>query len=665
MATLKAMFKLFDGYSKTIDKINQKTDKATKKILDASGQTDKFNRKLEAMGASANTANNSLGKLVKTVISLAAMKKVIDITDEYTNTAARLDLINDGLQTQAELQDKISAAAKRSRGAYSDMMEAVSKMGLLAGDAFTSNDEMIAFTELVQKSFKVAGAAASEQQGAMRQLTQAMAAGRLQGDELVSIMENAPMIYQAIAKYMGKSKGELKKLSSEGAITADIIKNAMFAAADDINSKFEQMPMTFGEIWTLIKNGGMKAFSPIFQKINQLINNPGFTNFVNNMIYGFNLIAAGAGLVLDAISRISSFISKNWTIIAPIIYGIVGALTAYYTAATLGAIATGILSTAKMIAVPIYALLTGATMAQTAAQWGLNAAMYACPIVWIIIMIIALIALFYAAIAAINKFAGTSVSATGIIAGAFMVAFAFIGNLFVGLWNLIVDIAEAIWNIIATVAEFIANVFVDPIGAVVRLFASLADTILGVLQSIAQAIDAIFGSNLVEAVSGWRNSLKGAVDDLVGEAKIQIPRLDTSSLYLDRFEYGKAWNTGYTAGEKFDDKFNPKKLFGDLPGIDELKGYDLSEFGTSSNPLTIQGIGDNGKVEVDMADEDLKYLRDIAEREYINKFSTATLAPNITIEFGDVHQEADADKVAGRIRKILQEEIAMVAEGAY
>src|SRR5690606_22944551 len=207
-----------------------------------------------------------LGKFISLAAAIAGAVKGMNIADEYTNTAARLKLINDGLQTQEELQNKIFEAANRSRGSYNEMANAVAKMGLLAKDAFSSNDELIAFTELVQKSFKISGADPSEQAGAMRQLTQAMASGRLQGDELVSIMENAPMIFEAIAKYMGVSKGELKKLSSEGVITADVIKNAMFMAAGDIDKAFAKMPMTFGDIWNKIKNGALKAFDKVIAK---------------------------------------------------------------------------------------------------------------------------------------------------------------------------------------------------------------------------------------------------------------------------------------------------------------------------------------------------------------------------------------------------------------
>jgi len=347
MATLKAVMALLTGgYTSGINKVIKNTDKATNKVLQASSATDEFNKKLEVTGASANTASGGLGKLLKTLISLAAIKKGIDITDEYSNIAARLNLINDGLQTQEELQNKIFAAANRSRGVYSDMASAVAKMGLLAKDAFTSNDELIAFTELVQKSFKVSGADTSEQQGAMRQLAQAMASGRLQGDELVSIMENAPMLYEAIAKYTGKSKGELKELSSDGYITADIIKNAVFKAAKDINGAFDKMPMTFGDIWNRIKNGALKAFAPVIEKVNKLINTDKFQRFIDRMITGFSLAADAASWLIDAIIRgwdtigpilaviagvwLVSLIGKLWAMIPPLIAQAAAWLSVYW-----------------------------------------------------------------------------------------------------------------------------------------------------------------------------------------------------------------------------------------------------------------------------------------------------------------------------------------------
>jgi hypothetical protein len=279
-------------------------------------------------------------------------------------------------------------------------------------------------------------------------------------------------------------------------------------------------------------------------------------------------------------------------------------------------------------------------------------------------LIIALVAIFYAAVAAVNHFAGTSVSATGLIAGAFMVALAYIGNLFVSLWNLIVDVAAAVWNVIASVAEFLANVFVDPIGSIVRLFAGLADTVLGILHGIAKAIDTIFGSNLADAVSGWRTGLQGAVNDLVGEAKIKVPRLNASALYMDRFKYGAAWNTGYNAGANFESNFDIGKIFGDASKNlgtfsmgNNLDGIYKSAADTAGNTAEMANT-------MDASEEDLKYLRDLAEQEVINRFTTAEIKVDMT-NHNTINSEMDLDGIINYLGEGIYQAMEVAAEGVH
>ncbi len=653
MATLKAMFRLYDGYSAIADKVYRKTQEATTKILAASGATDKFNAKLAATGASANSASSGLAKYLSLAAAIAATVKGTSTTDDYINTAARLNLINDGLQTQAELQQKIFDAAYRSKGAYSDMASAISKMGLLAGDTFTNNDELISFTELLQKSFKVSGANTTEQSSAMLQLSQAMAAGKLQGDEFRSIMENAPMLAQAIADYTGKTKGELKQMSADGTITADIIKNALFSAADDINGKFAEMPMTFAGYWNRIKNGVLQAFGSVMTKINNLINTEEFQGFINSFINGMYAAANAASRVIDSVTAIYSFMSSNWPILEPIIMGVVGALIAYKIVAlvTNGILAAQALATSVLAASK--ALEAGATFAATAAQYGLNAALLACPITWIIGAIILIIVLIYTIIGVINKFAGTSVSATGVIMGAFAVVGAVIWNIIAGVYNFVAGIFIEIYNLLADFANFFANFLNDPAGAIVTLFNQIFDFVLGIVQSAAKLIDTIFGTDLAGAVQGFRNDMLDEISLSTGEQKVVVDKLNASDYQLDHTSYGDAWNGGYSTGESLDDKFSS---FMDMFSNTDDKGTDY-------DPTVVTGTGTNGTVKVDLSDEDIGYLRDLAERDYINKFSTATLAPNITISFGDVHETADADKIAKRVQNILQEEIAVSAEG--
>lgn len=301
MATLHAMFKLFDGYSTTINKIVTGTNKAEESVRKASRGTDVYNQSLSNTGVAASRANSGLTKLIGTVLSLAAAKKGMDLTDTYTNTSARLSMITGSLEEQKALQAAVFAAADRSRGSYVEMANATAKMKMLAGDAFGSNEEALGFTELLQKSLKVSGASQGEQDSAFLQMTQAMASGKLQGDEFRSIMENAPMVANAISQYLGVTKGELKELSSDGAITADIIKNAMFNAADDINGKFAQMPMTFADVWTKIKNTGMQAFGDVFEKANAMLNSDMGQAAIMNLTGLVYMAAAGFDALLDGI----------------------------------------------------------------------------------------------------------------------------------------------------------------------------------------------------------------------------------------------------------------------------------------------------------------------------------------------------------------------------
>jgi tape measure domain-containing protein len=635
-----------------------------REIREANLQQQQFNESIRNGQSAADGLRGKITQIAAAVGAYLGITKTLDFADELTSTKARLDLMNDGLQTTAELQNMIYASAQRSRTSYLDTAQAVAKLGILAKDAFSSNKEMVAFAEQMNKQFKIGGASIQEQTAAMYQLTQAMAAGRLQGDEFRSIMENAPMLAQAIAKYTGKSIGELREMSSEGLITADVIKNAMFASADETNKKFAELPITFGQIWTSIKNKAIKAFDPVLTKISEITQNDDFEKLTNNIVGGIVIVASAAAWLFEILTSIAGVISDNWSWLEPIVWGLVAAFIAYNAVSFITNTILAVQGFMAKVAAAGQMMQAGATFTATAAQYGLNAALYACPLTWIIILIIALIALFYAAVAAINHFAGTSVSATGIIAGAFMVALAFIGNLFVGLWNLIIDVVAAIWNVIASVAEFLANVFNDPISSIVRSFAGMADAVLGILQGIAKAIDAIFGSNLAGAVSGWRSGLQGAVNDLVGEAEIKVPRMDTSSLYMNRFEYGAAWDTGYTAGESFEKNFDIRNILGGA-----ANSLDAYELGNNLDGI-YKGVGDTAantasmKDSMDVTTEELKYMRDLAEQEVINRFTTAEIKIDMNNE-NHINSEMDLDGVVTYLEEKLYETMQIAAEGVH
>lgn len=659
-------------------RLSQTVGNTERYIRDNVDEQGRFNREIEEGTNEANSLMQTIKGAVAAYATIQTLSTALNLSDQLTSTTARLNLMNDGLQSTQDLQNMIYLSAERARGSYQATADAVSKLGLMAGDAFGSSEEIIAFMEQVNKQFTIAGTEAAGIDAAMLQLTQAMGSGVLRGEEYNSILEQAPNIIQAIADYMEVPKGQLKDMAAEGQITADIVKAAMFAAADDTNAKFEQMPKTFSQIWTSFQNTALMAFQPVLQRMNEIANSEAFQEFVNNAIEGLSMVAGIALEIFDLLVGVAGAVADNWSWLSPIIYGVAAALAVYYGwllltkgAEMAMAAVHGIVAVAKGIMAAATMLVTGATWAETTAQYGLNAAMYACPIVWIIILIIALIALFYAAVAAVNKFAGTSVSATGIICGAFMVALAFIGNIFVALWNLVVDVFVLIYNLVATVANFIGNVFTDPIGAVCRLFFDLADTVLGILQALASAIDAIFGSNLAGSVQGWRDSLGGWVDDTFGKGDEIMAKMNADDMKLGRFEYGAAWDAGYSFGEGIDESianFDPSSLFNtNVPGADDyanLGNYGSGIGGIGSGVDDI--AGNTGKIadSMDITEEDLKYLRDIAEQEAVNRFTTA----EITIEqtnHNTVSGKMDLDGIVSGLTDAANEAVDRIAEGVH
>lgn len=649
-------------------------------IRDNVDEQGRFNREIQEGVAQADNLMDSIKGLVAAYATVQTMGSIIELSDTVTQTTARLELIVDDGGSVEELQNKIFASAQASRGSYLATADAVYKLGAQASQAFNSSDEIIAFTELLNKQFTIAGTEVQGIDAAMLQLTQAMASGRLQGDELTSILENATPVIQNIQRYLQEVEGidasNIKELAADGVITADVIRNSMFYAADEINAKFETMPMTFGQVWQSFQNTALMAFQPVLERLNELANSTAFQNMVNGAIEALAMVAGIVLEIFDLIAAVGGFIAENWSIIEPIIMGIVTALGLYYGAMLLYNTITGIstaITAAKAFMEKVHAaslaMEAGATFAATAAQYGFNAALLACPITWIIILIIALIALFYAAVAAVNKFAGTSVSATGIICGAFMVALAFIGNIFVALWNLVVDVFVLIYNLVATVANFIGNVFTDPIGAVCRLFFGLADTVLGILQALASAIDAIFGSNLSGAVQGWRDSLGGWVDSTFGKGDEIMAKMDADSMKLGRFEYGAAWDAGYSFGEGIDESianFDPSSLFDtNVPGAGDYA--DLSNYGAGLAGDVGDIAGNTGAIKdsMDITEEDLKYLRDIAEQEAINRFTTAEINIDQSGMQNTIKNGMDLDGIVEGLTDAANEAVDMITEGVH
>ena len=629
-------------------------------IREANTQQQQFNNTVRGGGSAIDSMAGKIKSMVGAYIGFRSLQAGMQATDTYVSNNARLDLINDGLQTQAELQDKIYQAAQRSRGEYNAMVNTVAKLGLLAGDAFGSNDELIAFTELMNKSFKISGASTQESTNAMYQLTQAMASGRLQGDEYRSIIENAPMLANAIADYCGVSRGELKELASDGAISADIIKAAVFATADDIEGKFATLPMTFSDVWTSIKNTAVQQFSELMQKVNGFLNSNTGKSMVNSISSAIGTLAIVLGAVLGMVMSVSTFFADNWSTIEPIIWGIVGAFVVYN-----GVLA--IYNTYKSIAAGLEAYhaakatwAAGATLAEaaatttaTGAQVGLNAALLACPITWIIAAIILVIVFIYAVVGAINDLTGSSISGTGVIAGAFATLGAHIINTFV----------IPVWNKIAAFINFFGNVWGDPIAAVKVLFYDMCSTVIGYIANMASAIEDVINKipGVTVDITSGLDSFKKQIDDASQKVKDESGWVEYVGR-MDFIDYKDAYNTGYDFGKGIDDKLG--SVF-KMPNMDDYKNNmpDYSSMGQNLDNIA----GDTGKMSdsLDTSEEDLKYLRDIAEQEAINRFTTAEIKVDMGGINNTVNNNADLDGIVDYLAIKVEEQMQIAAEGVH
>ncbi|MCU5889263.1 tape measure protein, partial [Clostridioides difficile] len=648
------------------------------KIGKADEEQRKFNEDINKGASSTNNLLGSVKKLAGAYIGLKTVGGLGSLSDQMTSTNARLAMINDGQLSDGGLNKMIFQSAERSRASYLDTAQIVSRIGMNAGSAFSSTREIVSFAEQLNKKFIIAGASTQEMSSALLQLTQGLGSGVLRGEELNAVFESAPNIIKSIADYLDVDIGKIRGMASEGMLTADIVKNSLLAASAETNKQFEQMPYTLGQIFTSVKNNAVMIFGAIQKKIEDtvssggfrtfivnitdslyilgsvgykvfngiidLLSSPAFSGFFNLMIVGVSLITQGLGWLLTTIGSVINFIAQGWSIIQPLLITSI-VLWGLYKAAILAGVAITAIQVSWTALQAFWtnllngSLLTNIMMniAAKVSTDALSGSMLL--LITTIVMVVATIALVIAAVfvgvAVFNHFAGTSVSAIGIVAGAISVAAAFIGNLFVATGNLIIDIVALIYNTLAGFAEFFANFLDDPIGSVIRAVSGMADAVLGILRSIASAIDTIFGSNLANAVSGWQDKLQGWTDKVAGEAKIKVERMDPNKLHFERFNYGKAWDAGYKWGDKLEtnikDKFDISKIAEDAKkklGLDDLwdKKYGLGDsIGSAglNSPLNDAAkgakdtAGNTAKMAktMDKSQEDLKYLRDIAEQE--------------------------------------------------
>ena len=647
-------------------------DTIEENIRNANNEQQNFNNSIRGGSNSANGLLSIIKKVAIAAGGIAGINKVLNISDELASTKARLNLLVDDGGSVEALEQKIMASAQRSRSAYFDTASAVAKLGLNAGNAFGGNmDQVIAFMEQVNKQFVIGGATAQEQSNAMIQLTQAMAAGALRGEELNSILDGAPGIARAIEKYMGIAEGSIKTVAQEGKVTAEVVKNAMFAMADETNAKFDSMPKTWAQIWAGMKNKALSMFAPILTKINQIANSTKFQQVTTALINGLAGVANIASSVLDILISIASVIVDNWSWIQPIIMGIVAAMLIYNGVMLVGNTIMAVQAAVKAIHTAMTTAWSVATFTATAAQQGLNAALLACPLTWIILLIIAVIAAIYAACAAVAKFTGIANSGFGVICGGIMVVIAFFKNLGLSVAN----IALGIWNALGACASNIGTAFHNVISNVQGWFYNLLSTALTVVAGICEALNKLpfveFDYSGITSKASEYAAKSAEAYGNVEEYKSVADAFNEGMSTFDTFQDGwaaDAFASGAAWGDGVADKVSG--MF-DFSALDSMGADSLDAFNLGNDLDSIYGntgdIANNTAATadaLDIAEEDLAYLRDIAEREAINRFTTAEIKVEQHNE-NHISKDADLDGIMDAWANDFAEKLEVSEEGVH
>lgn len=599
----------------------ERTRGNTKKSGDASGEAakkqDRYNRSLQNGASAAEGLTRKLAALAAGYLSLQGAQKLIGLSDTWTQTTARLDRMNDGRQTTPEVQDMSYQAAQRSRGDYQDTADMVAKLGTLAGDAFGSTEEVVAFAEQINKQFALAGTSAQGAQAAMLQLTQAMSSGVLRGEELNSVLEQAPTITQAIAKYMGVSIGELRELASEGQVTANVVKAALFSAAEETNAAFEAVPLTFSQAWSMANNAALDSLRPALERLSEFLNSDLGQSMLNGLIGGAQRLGDVLLWVIDLAEAGAAWGMENGDLLIS-------------------------------LALALGAVMVGSAAASAAAWLAAN---------WPMLLIIGTIALI---IYMAREMGYTWEEIAGVVGGAFGLMYAFAMN------NFLVPAQ----NGFARFANFVGNVFNDPVAAVKILFLDMAQTVLGYLSNVAHTME-----NIINAIPGMSVNLTSGIDSVYNMVKGASQNVKDASGWKeyikawDFVDYSDAWSAGSAKGRGFGsalDSFNAADYLSGIGGTSIDYANLLADSGI---PAALENIGGDTKAirgSVALSEEDIRLLVDQAEREYINKVNLTAQTPVITINGQNTGNfEEDLAWLERSLTKILTEQAASHTDLSY
>ena len=634
-------------------------------IRENGDEAGKLNNRFREGGGPLEGLIAKAKRLALTLGGITFGKKLLGLSDEITTMNARVNIMAKANEDPEDIKRALFESAQRSRADYFATANAAATMGITAKDTFGSSKEVISFMELANKQFTIAGTEGAAKEGAMLQLQQAMSMGVLRGQEFRSVQQGMPTMIDYLAKHLGKTKAQIKEMADQGKLTASVVKAAMFGAADDINKKFESMPKTLGQIGTSIKNTFIKNFEPVSEKLSKMFNSESFKNFVDTISMGINISILAIGGLISAVAGVVNWIRKYSSYIIPVLAIVTAGFVQLKwaviasTAATIkDTIAKGVNAAATLGLTAVYALyngavalatlatgiMTGSTAALTVGIKGLSAAFLACPVVWIALAIMGIVYGLYKLVEWLNKTKGMSLSTFGVIVGAIAYFVTSTFNLLKFFANNIMFTISIIYNNFATFAEFLANLFNDPVTAVKNLFLDLGENIIKILTTVSGVIDKVLGTNLSSGLNDFQDKLNTWRNENVKENKIKIPRMNPEYFQLS----------------------DPKEAFKNAHDktveiANNIKG-SLNLGVTNDYLKTIAGNTGKTNSTLDLTKEELKYLRDVAEQEVINRYTTASINNNNTFN-NNINSEMDVDGVVSKFYNGLAEAASTVAEG--